>query len=403
MKKKIFIILLVIVCVLLCTSCTAVPSNVECIHEWKRATCTQPKTCSVCSTKEGFALGHTWGAQTIIEQPTCSEAGSAQKQRTACFIIENTVLSKINHTYDNGVINKQATCDADGNKVYTCTLCGETKNELINKLGHQVNVNNICTVCGIKVPPNLNMTAQEVITVNSVSYISNRTTQYDEQSYSQILLFSLLDKDSKEIAPPTLVDIRIVNDNDVTVYTATRIVKSSDYGTWTSPLLGSHLQASVYIKDTDIAKGNIESGKLYYKVYNPGYVSFDEIWLSVSDLPVKDTKVNLPALPLYLKELSYSYDVDEVAIITGITYEISGTSLYIYFAGEKTYDIKGSKNATTFSISYQLLDSQGYIVDSGSAYTPSLFTGDKFKDVKGYVWDIKIGETYTLKVIDASY
>ena len=94
------------------------------------------------------------------------------------------------------------------------------------------------------------------------------------------------DSNSKEIAPPMLVDIKIINDNNVTVYSTTKIVKSSDYGTWTSPLLGSHLQASIYIKDSEITKGNTDSGKLYYKVYNPGYVSFDEYWLTISDLPL---------------------------------------------------------------------------------------------------------------------
>ena len=41
-------------------------------HKWVDATCTTPKTCSVCSTTEGEALGHAWDDATCITPKTCS-------------------------------------------------------------------------------------------------------------------------------------------------------------------------------------------------------------------------------------------------------------------------------------------------------------------------------------------
>ena len=37
-------------------------------HKWKEATCTEPKTCSVCGAKEGKALGHAWGDWTALDE-----------------------------------------------------------------------------------------------------------------------------------------------------------------------------------------------------------------------------------------------------------------------------------------------------------------------------------------------
>ncbi len=50
-KKKALIISAVVTCLL--TGCCM-------SHEWKEATCTEPKTCTKCDKTEGEALGHTW-------------------------------------------------------------------------------------------------------------------------------------------------------------------------------------------------------------------------------------------------------------------------------------------------------------------------------------------------------
>lgn len=62
MMKKIAILpsLIIAICLLL--------AGCSCKHEWKEATCTEPKTCTKCGETEGDALGHTpgeWGVQSI--------------------------------------------------------------------------------------------------------------------------------------------------------------------------------------------------------------------------------------------------------------------------------------------------------------------------------------------------
>ena len=57
MKK---LALLVLVCTLLLLS------GCGCEHEWKEATCTAPKTCTLCQEVEGEALGHTWSNWNVV-------------------------------------------------------------------------------------------------------------------------------------------------------------------------------------------------------------------------------------------------------------------------------------------------------------------------------------------------
>ncbi|MCR5138426.1 MAG: FHA domain-containing protein [Oscillospiraceae bacterium] len=44
-------------------------------HVWTDATCTEPKTCSLCGETEGEALGHDYGSTTFFKTGTCSRCG----------------------------------------------------------------------------------------------------------------------------------------------------------------------------------------------------------------------------------------------------------------------------------------------------------------------------------------
>lgn len=80
-----------------------------CTHSWQDATCTAPKTCSVCGATEGEALGHKWSDATCTAPKTCS----------TCKTTEGEALG---HDWDD------ATCTAPK----TCA-CGATEGEA---LGH---------------------------------------------------------------------------------------------------------------------------------------------------------------------------------------------------------------------------------------------------------------------------
>ena len=49
-----------------------------CEHNWTDATCTTPKTCSVCGAIEGEALGHSWVDATYEAPKTCSVCGATE-------------------------------------------------------------------------------------------------------------------------------------------------------------------------------------------------------------------------------------------------------------------------------------------------------------------------------------
>lgn len=73
-------------------------------HDWKDATCTEPKTCSKCGETEGDPLGHEWKDATCTEPKTCSRCGATEGQAAG-------------HKW------KEANCTTPK----TCTVCGKTE------------------------------------------------------------------------------------------------------------------------------------------------------------------------------------------------------------------------------------------------------------------------------------
>lgn len=63
--KRVFLTMVMIAALSYClTAC-------GCQHEWTEATCTTPKTCSLCQETEGEPLGHNWKDATCTEPKTC--------------------------------------------------------------------------------------------------------------------------------------------------------------------------------------------------------------------------------------------------------------------------------------------------------------------------------------------
>ena len=73
MKKRIFSILVLVLCLSLLTGCM-------CKHEtWNDADCVTPKTCAECGETEGVALGHVWMAATCENPKTCESCGITEE------------------------------------------------------------------------------------------------------------------------------------------------------------------------------------------------------------------------------------------------------------------------------------------------------------------------------------
>lgn len=113
-----------IICLMLTGCCMS--------HEWKEATCSEPKTCTKCGETEGDALGHTWVEATCSVPKTCSVCGETEGETLEhtwidatctepkhCSACEETEGNPLEHTLTEANYQQPATCE----------VCGETVGE----------------------------------------------------------------------------------------------------------------------------------------------------------------------------------------------------------------------------------------------------------------------------------
>jgi hypothetical protein len=103
-----------------CTVCGA--TDGEALgHSWVDATCTDPKTCSVCQATDGEALGHSWVDATCTSPKTCS----------VCQATDGTVAP---HTYGDWTQTKAPTTEEEGEETRTCSVCQNKETRPVEKL-----------------------------------------------------------------------------------------------------------------------------------------------------------------------------------------------------------------------------------------------------------------------------
>ena len=71
-------------------------------HQWKEATCTEPKTCTLCEETEGEALGHNKGELTIGVEATIFNAGTKIRPCTNCGIALTTERYELVSYFEDG-------------------------------------------------------------------------------------------------------------------------------------------------------------------------------------------------------------------------------------------------------------------------------------------------------------
>ena len=115
-----------------------------CQHQWKDATCTTPKTCSLCSKTEGAALGHSGGTATCTEQATCTVCNAKYGDLAAHAFTEEVVKEE--------ALKSAATCTSAATYYKSCA-CGLVSTNaadvfLGGRIAKHQYVNGICSVCG---------------------------------------------------------------------------------------------------------------------------------------------------------------------------------------------------------------------------------------------------------------
>ena len=151
---------------LLTVSVTAHLNSPHTIHIYAPATCTKPRTCTLCGGTTGKALGHSYDAPW---DDCCSTCGATRiivhdymdatcTTAQTCKICGTTCGSALGHTYENAwdkvcsscgatrIVNheyKAATCT----KAKTCKICGTTSGK---PLGHTYSnaCDKTCNTCG---------------------------------------------------------------------------------------------------------------------------------------------------------------------------------------------------------------------------------------------------------------
>ena len=87
------------------------------VHFYREATCTEPKTCSLCGKEEGSPLGHQYGEWVILEEPDCLSYGKRERECSIDGYKESEVIPALGHDWH------EATYDTPK----TCSRCGETE------------------------------------------------------------------------------------------------------------------------------------------------------------------------------------------------------------------------------------------------------------------------------------
>ena len=93
-------------------------------HTWTAATCTMPKTCSLCNAVEGEAMGHSGGVWIELITPTCAQGGMKARICDTCSETEIVTLDPLGHSYS--AVVTAPSCTVDGFTTYTCSTCGDS-------------------------------------------------------------------------------------------------------------------------------------------------------------------------------------------------------------------------------------------------------------------------------------
>ena len=141
MKKVLSLVAILCMALVLLAGCNLQPTETPCEHTWADATCTAPKTCSLCGATDGEALGHN-AIEVFGQAPTCTEPG--QTNFVYCDVCDKNLseaqeIAPLGHTEET-IAGTPATCTepglTDGKK---CTVCGVTTVEqtVIDAFGHK--------------------------------------------------------------------------------------------------------------------------------------------------------------------------------------------------------------------------------------------------------------------------
>ena len=234
----------------------------------------------------------------------------------------------------------------------------------------------------------------------SVEMISDWSFQFNEGTNDYSLFFGLSDSNNVAVSADANVDIKIINSADEVVYDQTKTITPDDFNYYTSEARGDVFLADVRIPKDEVKEGKALDGTVYFKVYNEQAFEFDEYNYPVFyELPIQDFSVISETLPKEINVYDFEGSILSTLLIENMEVEIDddmSPEAIITVTGAKIYE-DSSMCVEMDSFDYQLCDSEGYAINSGTVFLNGLRSGDKFKDDSIVFYDLVPGEQYTLK------
>lgn len=216
----------------------------------------------------------------------------------------------------------------------------------------------------------------------AVASIGSRRVDFDSATDRYRVFFDLMDEYDVPMSSYGNADIKIVNDNSETVYEESIEFSESDFTEWTNLAWDdNHYMACLYIPRSDISEGTTQSGILTLTVTcSDEDIRFDPYDIKIySDLPIAETKVTLPELPLTLNEFDYKGNLKNQMTVNKIEYSknesLSG-EVSITIDLTVSLDKKTSDSSSYSHFSYKFYDSSNVVVDSGDVLNKPVSVGE---------------------------
>ena len=223
-------------------------------HEWKDATCIEPRTCLICDKTVGSSLGHVWVEANCTDPTTCTRCGGIEG-------------SPLGHSWD----------EADCLTPKTCSRCNITEG---SALGHNWTVKtnenpSTCKRCGLMKPMarpgkngqvfiDMNPNKNSTLTINNTSGSSDVYIKLKNSRKSDVFSFYVYKGSNIAVAVPS---------GKFNVYFS--------YGTeWYGPNYGFGKDGR-YSKDNELL--DFSEYEFSYTLYPVEYGNFSETPISNSE------------------------------------------------------------------------------------------------------------------------
>lgn len=279
-KKHINPFLIIIPIAVLCLFLFGIISNHTCLfsHNWKDASCEEPKTCIRCGKTEGEPLGHNWNEADCEKPKTCIRCGKTEGE-------------PLGHNVTEWKTEKEATCTEGGTKTGLCITCGKNITEVIPASGHSLGKWEIGTKATI------NSSGEKIQKCTKCGEIINKDIYYlTEEEKAEI---KKQEKEAKKAAEEA----------------AKQAEKERKASMFTITVLSAERSSSGYVRINYRIKNNSGSDQSRIKVRGTLYKSNGEAVSSgnsyVYDLPANQSKEDV----VLIQYSDYDYSTYSVEVV----------------------------------------------------------------------------------------